>query len=445
MKKWISKILLLCVVLVLAGGIPERQTKAAEEYTYYLTFNQIYQYEITKEQFQRLRGNWDSLTPEEVLEVAGKIVPQEKIPSSVTNIGIRAVPKSSAEGEIPVYPSEKEEDFVTDNDFIISQGVLLQYQGSEETVIIPDTVTTIYQGAFMHNAAVKKVIIPSGVKKISNASFFQCPNLQFIVCAGKAESVGNYMVYQCGSLVNMVAPKRSKEYAYAKEHDIPVVTSEKPALEAKTLPLLKGDKKTVRLYNAMGTILWKSSAPAVISVDGKGKLLAKKAGKAKITAQFGTKKYTLTVQVQTKAEVKRVDQVIKTVIKRGMTAREKVKAVHNWLIRNVRYDYDNYLRGTVPKVSHTSKGALVRGMAVCDGYSKAFMRIMKKLKIPCKMIAGVSEGGGHAWNLVKIEGKWLHVDVTFDDPIVNEKNTNTRPRYTYFLKTDAQMRKDHAW
>ena len=34
-------------------------------------------------------------------------------------------------------------------------------------------------------------------------------------------------------LVNMVAPKRSKEYAYAKEHGIPVVTSEKPALEAK--------------------------------------------------------------------------------------------------------------------------------------------------------------------------------------------------------------------
>ena len=155
MKKWISKILLFFVVLVLAGGIPERQTKAAEEYTYYLTFNQIYQYEITKEQFQRLRGNWDSLTPEEVLEVAGKIVPQEKIPSSVTNIGIRAVPKRSAEGEIPVYPSEKEENFVTDNDFIVSQGVLLQYQGSEETVIIPDTVTTIYQGAFMHNAAVK--------------------------------------------------------------------------------------------------------------------------------------------------------------------------------------------------------------------------------------------------------------------------------------------------
>lgn len=52
-----------------------------------------------------------------------------------------------------------------------------------------------------------------------------------------------------------------------------------------------------------------------------------------------------------------------------MSTRDKVKAVHNWLIRNVKYDYDNYLRGTVPKVSLSSKGALVRGLAVCDGYS----------------------------------------------------------------------------
>ena len=61
------------------------------------------------------------------------------------------------------------------------------------------------------------------------------------------------------------------------------------------------------------------------------------------------------------------------------------------------------------------------------------------------MITGFSEGGGHAWNLVKVNGKWLHVDVTFDDPIVNGSNTNKTPRYTYFLKTSAQMRKDHVW
>ena len=214
MKKWISNAFLLGMLFVFATIIPERQTNAAEEYTYYLTINQVYQYEITKEQFESIRGSWDSLTAEGVLEIARQIVPPEQIPSRVTNIGIRAVPKNSAEGTLPVYPFDSEEDSAADNDFVISQGILLRYKGSEEVVTIPENVTSIYQGAFMQNTAVKKVIIPKTVKSIANASFYQCPNLKIIVCAGKAGSVGSYMMYQCNALVNMVAPKGSKEYAY---------------------------------------------------------------------------------------------------------------------------------------------------------------------------------------------------------------------------------------
>ena len=214
MKKWISNVFLLGMLFVFATIIPERQTNAAEEYTYYLTINQVYQYEITKEQFESIRGSWDSLTAEGVLEIARQIVPPEQIPSRVTNIGIRAVPKNSAEGTLPVYPFDSEEDSAADNDFVISQGILLRYKGSEEVVTIPENVTSIYQGAFMQNTAVKKVIIPKTVKSIANASFYQCPNLKIIVCAGKAGSVGSYMMYQCNALVNMVAPKGSKEYAY---------------------------------------------------------------------------------------------------------------------------------------------------------------------------------------------------------------------------------------
>ena len=100
MKKWISNVFLLGMLFVFATIIPERQTNAAEEYTYYLTINQVYQYEITKEQFESIRGSWDSLTAEGVLEIARQIVPPEQIPSRVTNIGIRAVPKNSAEGTL---------------------------------------------------------------------------------------------------------------------------------------------------------------------------------------------------------------------------------------------------------------------------------------------------------------------------------------------------------
>jgi len=126
-----------------------------------------------------------------------------------------------------------------------------------------------------------------------------------------------------------------------------------------------------------------------------------------------------------------------------MTNYQKVQAVHNWMIRNVKYDYYSLKRGYVPSVSHTAKGALLKKVAVCDGYSRAFQMVMRKLKIPCRFVTGSSGSVGHAWNMVKLSGKWYHIDVTFDDPIINGTNTNKKPYYTYFLKSSSVMKKTH--
>jgi len=137
------------------------------------------------------------------------------------------------------------------------------------------------------------------------------------------------------------------------------------------------------------------------------------------------------------------NQIIKSVIKKDMTNYQKVQAVHNWMIRNVKYDYYSLKRGYVPSVSHTAKGALLKKVAVCDGYSRAFQMVMRKLKIPCRFVTGSSGSVGHAWNMVKLSGKWYHIDVTFDDPIINGTNTNKKPYYTYFLKSSSVMKKTH--
>ena len=84
-------------------------------------------------------------------------------------------------------------------------------------------------------------------------------------------------------------------------------------------------------------------------------------------------------------------------------------------------------------------------MAVCDGYAYAFQKIMKHLHIPCRFVVGRSGKIGHGWNMVKLEGKWYHIDVTFDDPIVNGSDANTIPRYKYFLKSTSVMRRTHTW
>lgn len=68
---------------------------------------------------------------------------------------------------------------------------------------------------------------------------------------------------------------------------------------------------------------------------------------------------------------------------------------------------------------HSAYGALVEGDAVCDGYSKAYQYILRKMGIESHIATGTGKGGAHAWNLVKLDGKWYYTDVTWDDAEAN--------------------------
>ena len=70
--------------------------------------------------------------------------------------------------------------------------------------------------------------------------------------------------------------------------------------------------------------------------------------------------------------------------------------------------------------------AFYRGRGLCMSYALAFQRLMQELDIPCIYIAT----NQHAWNMVKLEGYWYNVDVTFDD---------AEGSYRYFLKSDADF------
>ncbi|MDE7130743.1 MAG: InlB B-repeat-containing protein [Lachnospiraceae bacterium] len=97
-----------------------------------------------------------------------------------------------------------------------------------------------------------------------------------------------------------------------------------------------------------------------------------------------------------------------------MSDLEKAAALHDWLAVNVEYDYDNYLAGAVPASSFNAYGTLVDGVSVCQGYALAYKYLLGKLGIECYMVS--SKGMNHAWNMVKLDGEYYHVDVTWDDP-----------------------------
>ena len=289
----------------------------------------------------------------------------------------------------------------------------------------------------------KKIILPSSVTTVEKYAFAKCSSLRVISFPKETVTLIDNILYDCGKILNFAAPKLSKAYSYAEKKGIAVTTTNKIKFASSHIYLLAGDTDTIPLLNCINTVTYKSKKKSVVSVTKSGKIRAKKKGTTIIQASAGGKKYQYKVTVYGKAVGKRVNQIIKSVIKKDMTNYQKVQAVHNWMIRNVKYDYYSLKRGYVPSVSHTAKGALLKKVAVCDGYSHAFQMVMRKLKIPCRFVTGSSGSVGHAWNMVKLSGKWYHIDVTFDDPIINGTNTNKKPYYRYFLKSSSVMKKTH--
>ncbi|MBR2836571.1 MAG: hypothetical protein IKE43_12790 [Coriobacteriales bacterium] len=78
-------------------------------------------------------------------------------------------------------------------------------------------------------------------------------------------------------------------------------------------------------------------------------------------------------------------------------------------------------------------GVLVEHTGVCDGYSRAYQLLLKRVGIDACMVA--SETMNHSWNMVCIDGRWYHVDVTWDDP-TPDQGFEGLVHHDYFLRGD---------
>ena len=119
---------------------------------------------------------------------------------------------------------------------------------------------------------------------------------------------------------------------------------------------------------------------------------------------------------------------------------DKVRAIHDWLAENTRYD-ESY----TGEHSHGAAGPLLEGSAVCDGYSAAFWLLCRMSGLNCIRVSG-DTGGPHSWNKVQVDGAWYQVDLTWDDAIYYLNGVRTdKIFYDYFLVSDAVMAQDHVW
>ncbi|PEB39193.1 transglutaminase domain-containing protein [Bacillus pseudomycoides] len=151
--------------------------------------------------------------------------------------------------------------------------------------------------------------------------------------------------------------------------------------------------------------------------------------------------YTFTLKItyreskeQTQHVKAQAKSIISSILKVGMDEHEKVKAIHDYVVKHVSYD--------TSYKAYTAYEALVNRSAVCQGYTLLTYQLLKEAGIQSHIVTGMGDGQAHAWNLVNIDGKWYHLDTTFDDPVPDKEG---RVTYSYFNMSDEQFSKDHSW
>ena len=133
---------------------------------------------------------------------------------------------------------------------------------------------------------------------------------------------------------------------------------------------------------------------------------------------------------------------IVTLAQTASTAFGQELIVHDRLIAMCAYSDDNAYA-----YRNTIYGVLCGGYAACSGYAKAAKYIFDLLQIPCYVVAGISTPPGstsdsHLWNIIQIDGRFYHLDLTWDDPVV--ETGSSLIHHTYFNLTDAAISETHS-
>ena len=114
--------------------------------------------------------------------------------------------------------------------------------------------------------------------------------------------------------------------------------------------------------------------------------------------------------------------------------------IHDYCLDNFQYDY------TFSDYSHSILGPVLNKTAVCEGIAKFVKLTFDYLGVKSIVIRGKAKNPAiedsasemHAWNIVKIDRKTYHLDVTFDMTLKSKIN-----RYDYFNLSDEDIKKDH--
>ena len=131
----------------------------------------------------------------------------------------------------------------------------------------------------------------------------------------------------------------------------------------------------------------------------------------------------------------KVEEIVKKEIKNEANTKKIIKKVHDYIISHTKYDKERTDKNIINYQSNTAYGVLFEGYGICSGYADTMAIFLNYFDIPNFKVTSEN----HVWNAVNIDGKWYHLDLTWDDPILS--NGKDIVDDTYFLITTQQLKK----
>ena len=119
----------------------------------------------------------------------------------------------------------------------------------------------------------------------------------------------------------------------------------------------------------------------------------------------------------------------------------KALILHDEMILDVQYACEVVDNKILAKSGTTNYGLLVGANGVkegvCDNYARVYAYLLGQVGIYSEFVE--SSSMNHAWNKVRLDGNWYHVDVTWDDPTLDKPG---RVQHWYFLLSDTEILKE---
>ena len=128
----------------------------------------------------------------------------------------------------------------------------------------------------------------------------------------------------------------------------------------------------------------------------------------------------------------KVDELSTQLINPNDSTYNNILRVHDYIINNSKYDSDRSDRNIINYKSDIAYGPLFEGYAICGGYTDLMQLFLEKMNIKSFRVSS----NQHIWNAVDFENNWLNLDLTCDDPIVNDGSIDYLEHNFFLIDTN---------